>query len=96
MLAMWLAMVLVLSESSRAISLVVLAAGELGEDFEFAFGEGGPDRVGGVLAVGGDRDVALADALQEFPGDLGESTDSPAAVASTAAMIALGGAVLRM
>ena len=33
---------------------------------------------------------------KSFPAIWGESTDSPAAVALTAAMIALGGALLRM
>src|SRR5437764_139269 len=43
--------------------VIALAAGEAGEDLQFAHGQGGPDRAGGVMARGGDGDVPLADAL---------------------------------
>ncbi len=69
MLAMWLATVLVLSERSFAISLVAVAAGELGEDLELSLGKGSADRGRGAAARL-DGEVQLADALQELSGDL--------------------------
>jgi hypothetical protein len=76
--------------------VIVLAAGELAEDLKFAFGERGADRVGGVLAVGVIGISRSRIRYRSFPAICGESTDSPAAVALTASMIAFGGAVLRM
>src|SRR5205085_5201074 len=51
--------------------VVALAAGEAGEDLQFAHGQGSTDSASGVMACGGDGDVPLANPLQQFSRDLG-------------------------
>ncbi len=71
MLAMWLETVLVLSPSSRPIVWLLSPLARREEDLEFAFGQDGPDRPRGRSGAGGYAgDVAIADALQQLPGDL--------------------------
>ena len=93
---MWLATVLVLSDELAGDLVIAFAARQPAEDLQFAWGQGGADRAGGVVRGRGDRDVSLADTLQQLSGDLGGEHRSPAAVASTAAMIVSGAAVFRM
>jgi hypothetical protein len=75
--------------------VVALAAGEPFEDRKLEFGQDRADRARGVVAVvtGMSRSRMRC---RTFPAIWEEMTDSPAAVGLTAAMIAFGGAVLRM
>jgi hypothetical protein len=76
--------------------VIAFAAREPGEDFKFAGGQGGPDRVGRVItsvAIGMPRSRMRCSSL---PAICEEITDSPAAVALTAATIVWGSALFRM
>ena len=75
--------------------VVALAAGESLEDLELAVGQGCADGARGDGA-GLARDVSRECAAEAFPAIFEDSTDSPAAVALTALMIASTGALLRM